>query len=268
MISKYKVLDAHCHIYPEKILPRAVDATGDFYGEKPYHNGTVEQLISEGVKAGIDRFIVQSVATTKKQVENINDFIANEVKTHKDRLIGLGTIHPESDDMEADIRHIKELGLHGIKIHPDIQGFAADCDGFEAAYDICEEFSLPVLMHTGDKRYDFSNPNRIAPLLKRRPGLTVIGAHFGGWSIWETAVDYLCDFENFYVDTSSAVCYISPQKSREIIRRYGKERVLFGTDYPLHAISEEVKDILKLNLDDDEYAALLYDNAKKVYGIE
>lgn len=267
MIKGFTVYDAHCHIYPHKILPRAVTATADFYGEPPFHDGTVEQLLKAGTDSGIDRFIIQSVATTKTQVKSINEFIASEVSGDK-RLIGLGTVHPESDDMEADIKHIKELGLHGIKIHPDIQGFAADCAGFEKAYDVCEELGLPVLMHTGDKRYDYSNPNRIAPLLKRRPRLTVIGAHFGGWSIWERAVNELCGFENFYVDTSSAVCYITPEKSREIIRRYGADRVLFGTDYPLHSVAREVEMITALGLVDAELSAIFSENAKKVYNIE
>ena len=40
-------------------------------------------------------------------------------------------------------------------------------------------------MHTGDYRYDNSNPNRVLPVLKAYPKLTLIGAHFGGWSVWE-----------------------------------------------------------------------------------
>ncbi|MBR3144903.1 MAG: amidohydrolase [Clostridia bacterium] len=267
MIKNFPLYDAHCHIYPHKILPRAVLATGDFYLEKPYHDGTVEQLISAGEKAGIDRFIVQSVATTPHQVKSINEFIADEVNKRSDKLIGLGTIHPESEDMRADIMHLKNLGLHGIKIHPDIQHFAVDCKGFEEAYDICEELGLPVLMHTGDKRYDFSNPNRLSPLLKRRPGLIVIGAHLGGWSLWETAVRYLYDFENLYVDTSSALCYIEKEKALEVIRTYGADRVLFGTDYPLHNLTNEVKIFEDLPLDNDEREKISYLNAKKVYGI-
>ena len=122
-------------------------------------------------------------------------------------------------------------------------------------------------MHTGDKRYDFSNPNRLVPLLKRRPKLTVIGAHLGGWSLWETAVRYLHEFENFYVDTSSALCYISSEKAMEVIKEYGTERVLFGTDYPLHNLKNETDIFEKLPLDGKDREKISYLNAKKVYGI-
>ena len=73
--NKFHVIDAHCHVYPEAIAEKAAQATGDFYGEMPFAKGTVADLTENGKKAGIDRFIVQSVATTKAQVRKINEFI-------------------------------------------------------------------------------------------------------------------------------------------------------------------------------------------------
>ena len=79
MINNIFTIDAHCHIYPEKIASRAVVGTDTFYGEKSLCKGTAEDLILEGQKAGIDHFIVQSVATSPHQVKSINEFIAEEV---------------------------------------------------------------------------------------------------------------------------------------------------------------------------------------------
>lgn len=261
------IIDAHCHVYPEKILPAAVDATGHFYGEKPYHDGTVRQLMEDGQACGIRQFVIQSVATSPRQVHSINEFIAREVANRPDVLVGLGTAHPRSEDPAGDIRHLMELGLKGVKIHPDIQGFPADDPGYQAIYALCAREGLPLLMHTGDYRYDYSNPNRVLPMLRAYPGLTVIGAHLGGWSQWEQASEAMCDQPNLYVDCSSSLGYLSAETAGKIIRRYGAQRVLFGTDYPLHSLAEEVRLFFQIDLSDEERRLILSENARKIYGI-
>ena len=266
--GKYNVIDAHCHVYPEAIAEKAALATGNFYGEMPFGKGTISDLIDNGKKAGIDKFIVQSVATTKTQVRKINEFIASEVASHPDTLIGLGTMHPESDDIAADFEHLKSLGLKGVKLHPDIQGFKIDDYRCLKIYELCERDGLPILMHTGDYRYDFSNPNRLIPILKIYNGLTIVGAHFGGWSIWEEASNDLYDIKNLYVDCSSSLSYIEPRISAEIIKRYGTDRVLFGTDYPLHSPVKEMEILTSLGFSDADYEKIFSKNAIKVYKLD
>ena len=266
--GKFFTIDAHCHVYPPAIALKAAKATGDFYGEAPFGEGTIDDLIENGKKAGIDKFIVQSVATTKAQVRKINEFIAGEVAKHPDTLIGLGTLHPESDDITGDFEHLKSLGLKGVKLHHDIQGFKLDDYRCLKMYELCERDSIPVLLHTGDHRYDFSNPNRLMPILQIYTGLTVIGAHFGGWSIWDEASRKLCDFPNLFVDCSSSMSYIKPELSAEIIRRYGTDRVLFGTDYPLHSPVNEINILLSLGFTDDDYKKIFSENARRVYKLD
>lgn len=101
-IDKFTVIDSHCHIYPAKIAKPAVTSTGRFYDMTALGDGTVDSLLEIGQKAGIDRFVVQSVATTPHQIKSINEFIASEVLLHSDKLIGLGTLHPDSDDLKGD----------------------------------------------------------------------------------------------------------------------------------------------------------------------
>ncbi len=267
MVDKYYVIDAHCHIYPDKIAERAVEGTSTFYNQPFAAKGTVSDLMEVGVAAGIDRFIVQSVATTPHQVGSINEFIAQSVSASNGKFIGLGTLHPDTNDLLGDIEHLKELGLRGVKLHPDIQAFKIDDYRCLKIYEQCEKENLPILMHTGDHRYDYSNPNRLLPVLKIYTALTVIGAHFGGWSIWDEAADKLAGIKNFYVDCSSSMPYISSDKTREIIDRYGIDRVLFGTDYPMWSPSSEIDSLLKLNLTDEAYQKIFSLNAKKLFNI-
>lgn len=271
MRNGFEIWDAHCHIYPEKIAEKAVAGTDAFYSTVADGRGTVRDLTERGGAAGVDRFVVQSVATTPKQVGSINAFIAAEVAEGNGKLTGLGTIHPASDDMEGDIRRLVGLGLHGIKIHPDIQKYRIDDPLFFPAYALCEELDLPILMHTGDSRYDYSNPNRLLPVLRRFPRLRVVGAHFGGWSIWEEAAEQLAGIPNLWVDCSSTMPFMKTGDPHErveaLIRRYGVDRVLFGTDYPMWSPEKELEFFFELPLTNTERRAILSENAKQVYGV-
>ena len=266
--NRYFVTDAHCHIYPEKIAAKAVAGTDGFYGGQSACAGTVEDLLARGKEAGIDRFLVQSVATTPKQVASINEFIAREAAEHPGVLIGFGTLHPDSADIAADVAHLQGLGLRGVKLHPDIQAFKIDDYRCLKIYELCEAAGLPILMHTGDKRYDYSNPNRLLPILDIYRGLTVIGAHFGGWSMWEEASFAYRGIENFYVDCSSSLPYLSPETALSIIRRYGADRVLFGTDYPMWSPKKEMESFLSLGLTEEELGLILNGNISRLLKLE
>ncbi len=263
----YKIIDAHCHIYPDKIALKASEATGKFYDIEMSMDGTVSKLLSEGEKAGVTHFLVQSVATTPHQVSSINRFIADSVLKSGGKMTGFGTMHPESEDKEGDFEELLSLGLKGIKLHPDIQGFKIDDYRMLKIYELCEKHKIPVLMHCGDLRYDNSNPNRIVPILDIYSELTLIGAHFGGYSVWEDAVEKLSKYKNFYVDTSSSLFEIDAKTARKYIDAYGVDRVMFGTDYPMWTPKEELARFMQIELSDSERQKILYDNAAKLLGI-
>ncbi|MBE6668161.1 MAG: amidohydrolase [Ruminococcaceae bacterium] len=267
MEKKYKIIDSHCHIYPDKIAQKASEATGHFYDLPASLDGKISTLLEHGARAGIDRFVVQSVATTPKQVSSINNFIATAVNEGNGKFTGLGTLHPDSEDMEADVNEIITLGLKGVKMHPDIQQVKLDDPRMHKIYELCEG-RLPMLLHTGDCRYDYSNPNRMIPILEKYPNLTVIGAHFGGWSIWEEATAKFTQYENFLVDCSSSLYAISPQKAKELIMAYGTDRVLFGTDYPLWTPESEIERFMQLDLTDEQREDILYNNTAKLFDIK
>lgn len=263
-----KILDAHCHIYPEKIARKAADATGTFYDTVSLSDGTVKTLLEEGEKAGFTHFLVQSVATTPHQVSSINRFISETVKNSGGKMTGFGTMHPESDDVCRDFCELLELGLVGVKLHPDIQGFKIDDYRMLKIYELCEKHGIPVLLHCGDSRFDNSNPNRLVPILDIYTDLVVIGAHFGGYSVWDDAVPALKGHKNFYVDTSSTLFKVTPEKAKEMIYAYGVDRVLFGTDYPMWRVDEELEKFMKIDLPDADREKILYTNAAKLLKLE
>lgn len=260
-----KRIDSHCHIYPNAIASRAVEGTGKFYDLPLVYPGTFSDLISVQDAAGISGGVIFSVATAPHQAESINRFIAESAEKSGGRFVGLGTVHPDSETLKEDVERIIALGLHGVKLHPDIQKFRVDAPKCMRIYDLCEG-RIPVLVHAGDHRYDYSNPRRLSSVLSVFPSLTVIGAHFGGWSVWDEAVGLLTSYKNFYVDTSSSLYALSPERATEIIRAYGKERVLFATDYPMWRLDEELARFDALDLTEEEREYICHKNAERLFG--
>lgn len=226
------IIDAHCHIYPDKIAAKAVKSIQEFYDIDMGEDGTVDTLVKEGQAAGITHFLVHSVSTSPKQVKSINEYIASEVHAHPGLMTGFGTLHPDSEDVEGDVKHLLELGLEGVKLHPDFQKFAIDSD---ESIRLCSAFAgkVPLLVHGGDVRHAYSNPSQLKKLMKALPELVVIGAHFAGWSCWEKSADILAGTPNLYVDCSSSLYALRPDVANKLFHAFGTDRVLFGTDYPM-----------------------------------
>jgi len=122
---------------------------------------------------------------------------------------------------------------------------------------------LPVLMHCGDYRTEYSHPRRMARVLELFPRLTVIAAHFGGWSVFDLALEYFKD-RRCYMDVSSAIPYLGHKRAVELIRIYGAERFLFGSDYPMWDPGDCLKEFLELDLTDAERERILCGTAKEI----
>ena len=148
-------------------------------------------------------------------------------------------MHPDVPDVRAELKRIRAGGLRGVKVHPDFQRFLLDGDAAVMMFRALAEVGMPALVHTGDTRYPYSQPARMAAVLQAVPGLKVICAHLGGWSVWDEGWKQLADRDGVWVDTSSSLYALAPEAAVAIIRRYGADRVFFGTDYPMWDPVEE-----------------------------
>lgn len=140
----YFAADAHAHIYPAKIAEKATAAVGDFYGLSMSHVGLPEVLDQTGQKAGLDRFLVCSVATKVEQVRSINCFIQRACREFP-RFLGLGAWHPDVADLEGELEDLEARGLRGVKLHPDFQEFCIDDPKMLPFYRAAAQRRLPVL---------------------------------------------------------------------------------------------------------------------------
>ncbi|MDR0197218.1 MAG: amidohydrolase family protein [Oscillospiraceae bacterium] len=260
-----EIFDCHTHIFPDKIAEKASAGIGGFYGIPILFDGTAGTLIRVCRENGVSGCLVCSVATKPEQVENINDFIGESASSSNGFFTGFCSLHPDMTEKELDdeVARVIAMGLKGVKLHPDFQEFKADGARAFKIYEVVGG-RLPFLIHAGDSRYPYSSPKRIAGAAKRFPEMTVIAAHLGGWSEWDDAVSRLADRGNVCVDISSSLYALRPEKAREYVAAYGEDRVLFGTDYPMWDVKEELERFDRLDLDERARRKILCGNAKKL----
>ncbi|MDD4689004.1 MAG: amidohydrolase family protein [Eubacteriales bacterium] len=262
MINGYEVVDAHCHVWPAKLIPRISGFLSNYYKVPWNEGGTDAHCVRSMEKYGIDKSVVFSVATKSAQVENINDFIS---KLPRDVFIPFGAMHQDYENYKNEIKRIKALGLKGIKFHPDFQNVAIDDIRMMRIYDEVGD-TLPMLFHLGDENSDLSSPERMANVLREMPHLRIIGAHFGGYQQWEEAMEILAQFKQMYFETSSSIRFIGSEKATQLVKAYGVERICFGTDYPMINQRDEFNLFMEMGLNEEERKQILAENILRFIG--
>lgn len=258
------IIDIHAHIYPHAIARKAADNVRNFYQIGRDMDGTPEMLTDRGAKAGVSKYVILPVAIRPDKVDSINQFILEQTRRDS-RFIGFGTLHAEMGNTGDGAQHIADLGLKGVKLHPDCQKFPIDDPRLFPAYEAIQG-KLPLMLHMGDRRYNFSHPARLRKILQLFPRLQTIAAHFGGYSMYETACHMLRD-TSCIMDISSSLMFMKPGEAEYYINLYGAERMAFGTDYPVWDPVEEVERMMALNLTMEQKEQIAWKTAHRFLGL-
>ena len=259
-----RIIDIHTHVYPDAIAAKAARSIRNYYHLGDNMDGTVDTLLERGAAAGVTDYLILPVAVKPEHVHSINDFTLQQMQAHS-CFTGFGTIHIEMDNLMEEVERIPNLGLKGIKIHPDCQHFDIDDPRLFPVYEAVQG-KLPMMMHLGDEQYDHSHPARLRRVLELFPNLQVCAAHFGGHTMYETAKEYLSD-TNCIMDISSTLMFLDKRTAEGYVNHYGAERLAFGTDYPVWDPKREVDLFLSLNLTDEQKEQIAWKTAERFLGL-
>lgn len=262
------IVDFHTHVFPDYLAARALEKLSSRSGNPAYTDGTCSGLKRSMAKYGISRSVTVPIATKPEQTPTINSFAIQQLSDPA--LIPFGTLHPHYADFRTEIHRLKEAGVKGIKLHPDYQEFFVDDESMFPIYEALQEQGLIVLFHTGvdiglSPPYH-APPNRIAKVLDRFPGLTLVAAHFGGFQMWDEVERHLIG-RNLYLETSFTVGWLTSLKIVELARRHGVSKILFGTDSPWADQGIELERFNALPFTPDERTAILSTNAHRLLGL-
>jgi predicted TIM-barrel fold metal-dependent hydrolase len=261
------LIDFHTHCFPDKISQKAMEklsfASG---GLNPYTDGTVSGLRLLMEKSGVDKSVALNIATNAHQQRAVNDFAAY---INSDDIIAFGSVYPYSEDALEELERIKELGLKGIKLHPDYQGFNVDDIKLKPLYKKIGELSLITVFHAGND-YGYAPPYGATPEKMERAldwfTSPVVVAHWGGVGCGEGVLKHLAG-KNIYFDTSYAYGTQPKFYFEKILEKHGADRLLFGTDTPWHTADMELRLLKSLGIRDTDMEKITHKNAEKLLGI-
>ena len=263
------LIDFHTHAFPDKIAQRAVEKLSFASGGLKYHtDGTADGLKRSMAEGNVDISVVLSIATNASQQKNVNDFAAF-LNNEKD-IFTFGSVFPDAEDALDELERIKALGLRGVKLHPDYQGFDVDDEKMKPIYKKISDLGLVTVFHAGFD-YGFPPPYGATPekLAKALSWFSspVVAAHWGGVWCADGVIENLCG-KDLYFDTSFGYGNMPKYHAEKIIEKHTPDRMLFGTDTPWHTPQMEMTLLSTLGLSNEDMDKIKYKNAVKLLGIE
>ena len=203
-----------------------------------------------------------------------NDFVASIVKQFPDRFTGIGSVNLFRP-MEAirELRRcISDLGFKGIRIVQWLWNLPPTDRRYYPVYAECVEHDIPICLqvgHTGPLCP--SEPGRPIPYIDEVaiefPDLKMVCGHIGyPWTVEMIAVAR--KHPNVFIDTSAYVARRYPAELVEYLRKNGRKKVLFGTNYPMVTAARCLEGLDELELEDEIRELFLFRNAIRIFKLE
>lgn len=279
------IIDFHTHIFPDFLAPKVIPKLEKGSNMHAYLDGTMRGLQKSMQEAKVDISVLLPVATSISQVETCNNNAQVINEEHGDEFISFGAMHPDYENYKAELHRIKEMGIKGIKLHPDYQRTKFNDIKYKRIVETATELDLITLVHAG---LDIGLPDPIHAMPKVIKELIddvepqkLVLAHMGSFQLWEEAMEILPG-KGIYIDTAFSLGttpyfadYPIEQRLQmmeaglfmQMLEAFGEERVLFATDSPWGGQKETLQSIDKIPLSQMQKNKILSENARRLLNI-
>lgn len=268
------IIDFHTHTFPEKIAAPTIKKLESLSGLTAATDGTLLGLKRSMEEAKVAISVVLPVITKPEQFLSINTYARKITPEHftgkGGEILSFGAVHPRSAGYREELREVKEMGLKGIKIHPDYMGIMIDDPDMVRLIDAACELDLIISIHAGvDIGMPWKvhcPPERSARMLREvRPPRCVL-AHMGGFRQWD-AVEELLAGTDVYMDISMSNGFMDMEQMKRFTARHGADRILFGTDNPWGGQKEDIDFVRRLGLTSEQEEKILWRNGANLLNI-
>ncbi|TDI65378.1 MAG: amidohydrolase [Alphaproteobacteria bacterium] len=239
---------------------------------------TIENYLEKMDRAGIERSLLIAVRAgdlnVKESFEIPYERVHEICQQYPDRFSGLAGVDPFRGmqglrDLEMAV---KEYGFVGAHLYPHWFALAPDHAKYYPYYAKCCELDIPIMMQVGQNL--IYSRNRRLPSVGRPicldqvaidfPELRLLGIHIG--VPWADEMIAMCwKHENVYMAGDAYAPKYWPKELVHYANTYGREKVMFGTDWPVIDPERAVREIEDLGFREESKRLLMRDNALRVF---
>jgi predicted TIM-barrel fold metal-dependent hydrolase len=267
-----RILAHHAHVFPAAVNP----------------NGTIDRLLSLLDACSIEQAICFAPFSHQSAAGfDPNGWLAAELKSHA-RLAGFGTIDFAAGKFSDQVRRAVDLGLRGLKLHPNAQEFSVLGEPARAVYAAAQEADLFLTFHTGVHQARLADCRVLDfdQVAWDYPQLRFSMEHVGGYHFFNIALAVLFNhvpppwkpgkcrlfagLASVFTQHQNRFWYLSPAQIKELIAQIGSTQVIFGLDFPYnleHETRIALSTLASLGLNDADMGNILGNNLRRELGI-
>jgi uncharacterized protein len=280
-----RAIDVHVHPNHDE----AIRSGGEYleWAKRHFKGSTTEAISIEATAMMYRKHRMMAVLLGKDARTNTrlpaipNDSIAAAVRNHPDVFLGFGSVDPHQDVKWCveEVHRCRDLGLIGLKFQQAVQGFFPNEERFYPIYEAAAGVGMVCLFHMGTTgigagapgglglRLEYCRPILVDRIAADFPNLTIIGAH-PGWPWTDELLAMAVHKGNLYIDLSGWAPKYFPPMLVQYARTLLKDKVLFGTDWPLLTVERWEKEFAELNFPPEVTKKIMLTNATRVLGLE
>jgi len=279
------IIDCHCHIFPPQVKKnrrKYIESDPCFallYSDSKAKLATAEELIKSMDRAEIETSIIVNIGwTTHDLCVETNDYILESINRYPERLIGFCSVQPLACDAAFyEIERCAEAGIKGVgELRPDIQMFDLMNEQVtRPMVGMMVKHKLVFLSHASEPvGHEYPGKGRMTPdilypFIKSYPELNIICAHWGGGlPFYSLMPEVKKSLANVFFDSAASTLLYKPEIYNHLARIAGADKILFGSDYPLIEQQKALKEVISLELPEENKKLIFSGNAVKLFGLK
>jgi hypothetical protein len=277
-------IDVHTHAEvgragEDGLRPEWRDAAKKYFGEdaKPTAEDVAVYYRERKMAAVI--FTVDAETVTGRPAVP-NEEVAAVAAANDDVLIPFASVDPHRPNAADEVeRLVRDHRVRGFKFHPNIQAFFPNDQAFYPVYEAIQAAGVPALFHTGHSgigtglpggggiRLKYSNPMCVDDVAVDFPDMKIVLAH-PSFPWQDEAISVALHKQQVFIDLSGwSPKYFPPQLVRYANTQL-RDRVLFGSDYPMITPDRWLADFEQADFKDEVRPLILKENAIRLLGLD
>jgi hypothetical protein len=238
---------------------------------------TAEDLLESMDEAAVDVSVAHGFAWREHELcVQHNDYLLESAASARRRILSFVTINMAADEAEAakEVARCVEGGAKGLgELRPESQSWDLNGEPGKRLAALAKERGLVLLFHVtevGGHEYPGKEGLQLGAFYRfalEHPDLAIVGAHFAGglpFAMPEAPQVSL----TACADTAARRFLYPEAVYRDVIARWGAERLLLGSDFPLVSQKAQVEEVRANVGGEREQVLVLGGNAARLLGIE